>query len=231
MNQEQLHDALNLLDEDMIETVDALRHRKPRRSIHWKPLISAAACVCIALLGVLSVSRFGILFPGSENDKAQQEENFPADIKEEVKNESSVLTQPSLEQEELSSITHTEDGEKMDNQTENSMGEVPSVLVKIGSWQENGFHGTVEGIVDTEILALGTEVTVYFVQDVEMERLDGDEAVSEHRMPDSHDFPVGSVVRVQFFTLDHTDNKQESGNHSDYVLYAESIAMADMSAE
>lgn len=52
MKQDKLHDALNFLDEDMIEAVDVLRRKKrPAKSslLKWGSL---AACLCVAFIGV-----------------------------------------------------------------------------------------------------------------------------------------------------------------------------------
>lgn len=229
MNQEQLHDALNLLDDDMIETVDDLRHEKPRRGVHWKPLISAAACLCIVLFGVLAASRFGVSF--FKGEKKHGGASSSELYQEELVLESGALEESFLAGDERSSITPSAAEEETSGAQLESRGEeLPSVLIKIESWQENGFRGTVTEIVDTEILKPGTEVTVCFTQDVKIERRDGDVVYYESRVPDSCDFPLDSVVRIQFRTWDNANN-EEPDNNSGYILYAECIAMEDTGAE
>lgn len=53
MNPENIHDALNLLPDDLIAEADALR-QKPRKTIPWKQLIPMAACFAL-VLGALYV--------------------------------------------------------------------------------------------------------------------------------------------------------------------------------
>ncbi len=51
MNVEQLHDALDHLDEDLIQVVENLRSRKRSYSGVWG--ICVAACLCLVLAGLL----------------------------------------------------------------------------------------------------------------------------------------------------------------------------------
>lgn len=50
MRQELLHDALDLLEEDLIEEVDLLRRSKKRKGIPWKQMAPLAACLCVMLV-------------------------------------------------------------------------------------------------------------------------------------------------------------------------------------
>lgn len=52
MNGELFHDALDLLDDDLIEAVDALRSRKKRHTVGWAACM--AACLCLVLVGALA---------------------------------------------------------------------------------------------------------------------------------------------------------------------------------
>lgn len=54
-----IFDALEYIDDDMIEDVDSIRTRKaqaPRRT--WTRYVSAVACFCIILVGVFAASRY-----------------------------------------------------------------------------------------------------------------------------------------------------------------------------
>lgn len=68
MSLDDMHDALNLLDDDMVEAVDALRSRKKKRKVHWVRWISLAACLCIAVISLYGVGR---LF-STQNDGAAE---------------------------------------------------------------------------------------------------------------------------------------------------------------
>lgn len=68
MSLDDMHDALNLLDDDMVEAVDALRYNRKKRKVHWARWISLAACLCI---GVISLYGAGRLF-ATQNDGATE---------------------------------------------------------------------------------------------------------------------------------------------------------------
>lgn len=76
MKKEKLHDALNLLDDDMIEQVDELRikskkkERKENRRFWLKTGIQAA-CLCVVVLGILSLGKFA----DSTDDKSSDGNN------------------------------------------------------------------------------------------------------------------------------------------------------------
>ena len=53
MNPEKLHDALSLLDEDLIQPVEKLRRRRP---VRWQSIASLAACLVVAVaLGIFGL--------------------------------------------------------------------------------------------------------------------------------------------------------------------------------
>lgn len=56
MNAEQLHDAISLLPEDLLEPVDKLRQKK---RISWRSVAALAACACL-IVGLWS------FFPGDQ---------------------------------------------------------------------------------------------------------------------------------------------------------------------
>ncbi len=67
MNLEDLHDALNLLDDDMVEAVERMRSR--RRKYSWIRILSAAACLCIGVMGIYAAGRL-LFTAGSSLDGA-----------------------------------------------------------------------------------------------------------------------------------------------------------------
>lgn len=63
MKKEKLHDALNLLDDDMIESVEVLRKRKRKAEkrdnwLFWMKFVAQAACLCIVIIGILSLGKY-----------------------------------------------------------------------------------------------------------------------------------------------------------------------------
>lgn len=87
MKKEKLHDALNLLDDDLIEQVDELRRKSKKKERKenrrfWLKTGIQAACLCVVVLGILSLGKFagspGALddSDGSGNEQsAEQAEN------------------------------------------------------------------------------------------------------------------------------------------------------------
>lgn len=130
MKQERIHDALNLLDDDLIEAVDTLRASKRKRKLPWVRWVSLAACLCL-LVGVASFFPFraedtasdGIFFA---NSSAEQEAEMPNVIADN------------------SAAAGTVTGD-------------PLISVRIDSRQEDGFLGTVTA---SGIWEVGTVVKV-----------------------------------------------------------------------
>ena len=59
MKQDKIHDALDLLDDDMVEAVDKLRtkRRAKRKNLRW---VGMAACICAAVLAVFVPLMYGM---------------------------------------------------------------------------------------------------------------------------------------------------------------------------
>lgn len=57
MSLDDMHDALNLLDDDMVEAVDLLRNNRKKRKVHWTRWISLAACLCIGVISLYAAGR------------------------------------------------------------------------------------------------------------------------------------------------------------------------------
>lgn len=132
MNIDNIHDALNLLDDDIIEEVDKLRNkgkqsRQKEKKTVWLKTVSIAACLCIVVCAY-AVGKFGL-----GEDKMSNKEI--AD--EEYVNESTG-----------------------NNSSEQKKSNEPSVEVEIVSWEETGFTGKVKDSSDTNIYVVGSTVTV-----------------------------------------------------------------------
>ncbi|MBE5948356.1 MAG: hypothetical protein E7261_04925 [Lachnospiraceae bacterium] len=247
MKQEQIHDALNLLDDDLIEAVDALRgneelndnsfreksfeKNKEKRNIPWLKYMSIAACLCVVILGAFALRNYKYNMPG--NDKCNSVDDTTAN------------------DEDLDSMVNDDgltggpndglDGEVVDGATTDfpdagatdvgaNIGEVPSVLVRIDTWREDGFAGVVAGIVDTDIFSVGADIRVFFNEDISVGIKTNDGMRFKKGAPDKADFPVGSIVRVQFVkreqATEDTDNTKHAG-----TIFAELIAMSDEKEE
>lgn len=196
MNIDHIHDALNLLDDDLIETVEKLRNEKTHiikmnRKNTWIRWVSIAACLCLVVVSVYVTNGFGLMsYKGASNNSAKEE-----------------------------TASETYDNDDMEEIAGIGQIENPSVLVEIVSWGENGFTGTVTGIVDTEKYPVGTTVTVKFNDDIHIKVSSENGTTYKGYIPDSTDFSVGSIVCVQFDKSDSETNE--------VILYAETITFSD----
>lgn len=74
MNKELIMDAMEYIDDELLEDVNTLRSGRPlKRSRIWMRYASAAACVCIILGGMLFVSRFYNMKSYPESDGMDNE--------------------------------------------------------------------------------------------------------------------------------------------------------------
>lgn len=217
MNIDNLHDALNLLDDEFIEEVDKLRTKRKRRknlSMRW---LSLAACFCIVILGVYVLASFGHWQNIATKDSACTESIT----------EDSILDQNAMVKDEIEDSTGDTDAKQesisdstdSSNNTSEDTTEMPSVLVEIVEWTDVGFNGKIVGIVDTTTYAEGTEVHVVFENTIYVGEPIENGIHYVKKIPNAADFSVGSVVRVQFY-------ESESENEV-VVLYVGEIAPTD----
>lgn len=79
MNAYNLHDALNQLDDELIEQVDKLRAKPKSNKRVWQRLLAVAACLCIVTVAVLAVRELRSIPIGGESKPiTSQVENRPA---------------------------------------------------------------------------------------------------------------------------------------------------------
>ena len=190
MKVDWIHEALNLLDDDLIGEVEHLRARKKSVSMKWISWAAMAACMCIVM---------GSLFTGVLQLKSSDQGNAVTEGIQD--NQAYGELEPN---EENASIPESETIK--DKMEQEEAKEVPSILVKIDNWQEDGFVGIIVGNLDTNIYRVGTEVYV----DVEIGLALAD------RTNDS--YPEGSVVRVQFYEREENDR---------IILYAQELELIE----
>jgi len=192
MREEKIHDALNLLDDDLIGEVEFLRNRKKRNNRKWMSWAAMVACVCIMMGSVYAG------FLGGMKSFDAGTEGTPMEGNQENQNAGGLEVE-----EENASIPENE--KYNDKVEQEGLKEVPAFLVKIETWEDSGFVGTIVGIEDTEIYRVGTAVYV----DVE----------ARFGLADTNNrYPEGSVVRVMF------DEKEEKDR---IVLYAEQLELIE----
>lgn len=82
MNHEKILDALEFIDDDMIERVDILRKVPERPRLLWLKYVSVAACVALAIFGGFKFfdSRFATQENSSSDDNINDIQNGIVDI-------------------------------------------------------------------------------------------------------------------------------------------------------
>lgn len=85
------------------------------------------------------------------------------------------------------------------DQAPSELPELPDVVVRITLWREDGFDAVVEKITSTNIFPVGRELSFRFCEDMMIVDGDGNTNYSRLEKPTREEFPVGSVVQIQFW--------------------------------
>ena len=211
MNSEQIHDALNYLDEDLILSVEHLRSGNRTGRKHW---LSIAACLCLLIIGAFAARGFG-LFPISQTP--------PTPTNATPTNATQATPTDAPTTPTGAGITDGSQGTSQVDETTfpltptGILVEQPSIWITISAWEDSGFLGEVSGLVDTDSIPVGTAVAVQFTENIGVDILEGNVICWIPGAPDADDFPVGSTVCVRFCRSDtHSD--------SSVTLYAEAVS-------
>lgn len=210
MNSEQIHDALNYLDEDLILSVEQLRNGSRKIRKQWAAI---AACLCLLITGAFAARGFG-LFPISQTP--------PTPTNATPTNATQATPTDAPTTPTGAGVT---DGSQSTSQVDETTSplaptgilECPSILITISAWENSGFLGEVSGFVDTDSIPMGTTVAVHFTSNISTDVLHGNVLYWTPGAPDADDFPVGSTVCVRFCS---------SGSHTDgsVTLYVEAVS-------
>ena len=87
---------------------------------------------------------------------------------------------------------------KPEEVSKDNVTEVPSVILRVEQMTAHGFIGTVAELVDTDIIPIGTELQVVFVDGTREEATMAD--ADQHKSQNTS--LVGSLVSVQFLNYD-----------------------------
>lgn len=140
MNLDDLHDALNLLDDDMVESVERLRSRKRKR--RWIRFLSMAACLCMGVMGLYAAGR--LLTPARDG---------ATECVGSKENEMFLGNQYGIEDGAASGEGTTEG--------------TASILIEIKTLKADGFTGEVTDPMESEELIQGDVLTVVLADDLE----------------------------------------------------------------
>lgn len=220
MNIDNLHDALNLLDDELIEEVEVLRNeRNHETQRHMRKWVTRWARVAAGLLlCFVSVYAVGSLFLKGfgGNKKSDTSAGESAGIESENKGDAD-------DKDRFEQVT---DGSGSDNNTSTGTGEstsdVREIKVEVTELINAGFIGVIKESADTETYSVGKEVTILLV---EKDSTGGSGAIDVQHLDDELidvAFPVGSVVIVRFMNQDVVDAGSE-----EIMLYADSVTFEE----
>lgn len=227
MNIDNLHDALNLLDDDLIEEVEVLRSERKmqvqRRSKKWiVRYASLAACVLLCVVCVYAVGGFflNVLTGGKKSDSSAI---GGEDIV--IKGESATV------ESEQDAVPPQDSGTESENTT-TATGEAKSeareIKVEVTALVREGIVGVVKESDDTEMYDVGTELTVVLLEDKSLVESGAVGMQYQEYVADDVAFPVGSVVIVRFMPQENTKpNNGTDTENTEYILYADEITFED----
>ena len=204
MNIDNLHDAFNLLDDDLIQEVDTLRNERKQHNkkssrkwtVRWTSLAAGFVIFVVSAYAVSVLFLRG--FGGAK------------------KSDSSVMVEENTVTDNSSAAT----GE--------SKSEACEIKVEVTELKNEGFVGVIKESGDTETYTVGTELTVVLMEDLWL--VEGVAIDVQYKDYETDDvaFPVGSVVIVRFMPQENTrSNDGTDTANTEIILYADEITFED----
>ena len=221
MNIDNLHDALGLLDDELIEEVEALRSERKvqahkRRQRGLLQYVSLAACVLLCVVSVYVVGGFllNVLSRGKKSDSSAIVGENEAIKGESATNES--------DQDALPPQYSSTENENASAATGEAKSEAHEIIVEVTELINAGFVGIIKESADTETYTEGTELTVLLR---EKDSTGESSTIDVQHLSDELidvAFPVGSVVIVRFMNQDVVDTGDE-----EIVLYTDEVTFEE----
>lgn len=171
MSGKELLEGMSYVDEGFVDEAERETIQKGRIQPLLK-LLPVAACLFILLAGVLN-SMDIFRADSAESELAENQSVGDEDTWETV------------------STVYGYDGEAL----EIELPEVPSVILRVETWTEDGFTGTVTQLVDTDVLEIGMVLNVVLAEDARVELGKGDDSACS-------DCTTGELIEVQFISYD-----------------------------
>lgn len=169
MTSEQLHDAIGLIDDDLITETDALRQGVGQRKTLWLRCVAAAACLTVLLI-CLPILRKTLQPTPDGLTNSNTDPHAPLDG--------------------LTAAEATLSGADVDG-----TAPVASLTATIIHWQDDGFTAAIIS-TENEIAAANTHIQIIFTNAVRTEF--EDQRPGYEGAPRPTDFPVGSTISVCF---------------------------------
>lgn len=201
MNSERIHDALDLLDEELIEAVAKLRERKKQKP--FRSLAAAAACLCVFLIGITvwqNIDHYDDVPDGDGGDavipNTDEEENLDGAPPED-----------GVVDEGADDNVYDDENENAHEtvRDESTESQLASMLVRITKWNEDGFEGVVTEVMAGEFVSLRQRITVVFAKEINI-KCGADDFKYDFDDPNASDCGIskGKVVKV-YYSFRHED--------------------------
>lgn len=227
MNIDNLHDALNLLDDDLIHEVEMMRSERKQQTIkrsrkwivRWMSLAAGFVIFVVSAYAVSNLFLRGFGSAKKSDSSVMVEENTT------IKGESSTTEEDTEASPSQQESTVTDNSSAV---TGESKSEAREIKVEVTALKNEGFIGVIKESADTETYTVGTELTVVLMEDKWL--VEGDAIDVQHKdyVTDDVAFPVGSVVIVRFMPQENTrPNGGTDTENTEYILYADEITFED----
>ena len=227
MNIDNLHDALGLLDDELIEEVEVLRNkekvqvkRRSKREVLRYASLAAGLLVCVVSVYTVGGFFLNVLSGGKKSDSSTIVGEDSA-----IKGESSTIES---EQDTVPPQVSSTENENTSTATGEAKSEACEIKVEVTELKNEGFVGVIKESADTEKYVVGTELTVVLMEDKWL--VEGDAIDVQYKDYETDDvaFPVGSVVIVRFMPQENTrSNDGTDTANTEIILYADEITFED----
>ena len=225
MNIDNLHDALGLLDDELIEQVEVLRNKRnleAQKSVRkWVPRWTrVAAALLLCLVSVYAISSLFLKGFGGNKKSDSSIGVVGEGTNIESANKGNADDTEHLEVPDGSAVN-----EKTSTGTEEDTSDAREIKVEVTALVQEGFVGVVKESADKELYAVGTELTVVLPEEYQIV---GSGATNlEHKDEEVGDvaFPVGTVLIVRFMMQENT--QANNGTDTTNILYADEITFEE----
>lgn len=220
MNAEQLHNALNLVDSDLVATVDALRQRKRPATSRLPRWGMFAACLCVILLSsfLLRSSPIGSESTSTGDAPPNAGAGFAVDSADSKGNSPNASESLPISPSDCDAGGAASSGEIRPGSTTSASN---TLVILVDSWQEGGFLGTIVSEMGDTLFSPGQQLLVLPGANPEIIGEDGTFFPYDDKIENLEEcgFSVGSLLLVQFDSFEYNEI-----THSYDRIYAGSIA-------